>query len=725
VTVLPPPPTETFLPAADARVKSSSPTSNYGTDGYLRLRAGDPTYRSYLRFDLSGLAGVSVLAAKLRLFVTDPSDDGGTLYEVASDWTESGITWETAPAIGGAPLASAGAVIAGQWVELDVTSTVRGDGSYAFALTSASGDSAYYSSREGANPPELVVQTAPATVPVADFAVTPAQGTAPLSVAFTDLSAGGPTNWLWRFGDGATSSEANPVHVYAAAGVYDVTLTASNSLGSDTLVRSGAVQVTAAVAPVADFSATPLSGPAPLAVAFTDLSTGDPTSWLWDFGDGATSTERDPTHTYGAPGAYSVTLTASNAAGSHTRTRGGYVTVAEAVPIQAFVPAADARVSSAKPTTNYGADASLRVRAGTTVYQSFLRFDLAGLAGLGIVSAKLRLLTTDASDDGGSVYEVASGWTESGITWSNAPAIGGAPLAAAGPVAAGQWVELDVTSAVRGDGSVSFALASASSNSAYYSSREGASPPELVVETGAAVAPGADFAANPLSGPAPLAVAFSDLSTGGPTSWLWDFGDGATSTLRNPVHVYAAPGLYDVRLDVANSVGSDATVRPGYVRVDEPLPIAVYAPAADAKVSSAKPAVNYGFTPDLRVRSGASGTWRSFLRFEVAGLTGPVVRAALRFYVDEASKDGGAVYAVSDAWSEGGITWDTAPPLGGSPLASLGPVATGQWVEVDLTALVTGNGSYALGIANASADSAYYASREGAHPPELVVEYLE
>jgi PKD repeat protein len=641
VTVLSPPLTQVFRPTADAWVVSWYPASNYGTQSSLVIRAGQPTYRSYLRFAVTGLAGGSVDSAKLRLFVTDSSDVGGALYQVASNWTESGITWSNAPAIEGAPLASAGPVIAGQWVEFDVTSAVRGDGSYDFALASTSTDWASFSSREGANPPELVVQTGRGTAPVAEFSATPVQGTAPLSVAFTDLS------------------------------------------------------------------------------------TGEPTSWLWDFGDGATSTARNPSHTYAAAGAYSVTLTASNAAGSHTRTQAGYLSVVPGTAAQTFVASADARVNSGNPNTNYGADDVLRVRTGTTVHHSFLRFDLSGLAGLGVVSARLRLFTTDGSDDGGSLYAVASGWTESGITFANAPAMGGAPLAAAGPVVAGQWLELDVTSAVRGDGSVSFALASASSNSAYYSSREGASPPELVVETGAAVPPVADFAATPLAGPAPLEVAFTDLSSGVPTMRLWDFGDGTTSTEQSPVHVYAAPGLYDVSLGVANSVGSDAITRPGYIQAQKPPPIAVYRATADGKVSSSKPAVNYGFAPDLRVRSGATGSWRSFLRFEVAGATRPVARAVLRLYVDDGSPDGGAVHAVSSPWSEGGVTWGTAPPLDGAPLASLGPVATGQWVEADLTALVSGNGSYAFGIANASDNSAYYSSREGAHPPELVIQYVE
>jgi PKD repeat protein len=719
VTAVPPPPAETFLAAADAYVKSSSPNSNYGTSSELRVKTGDTTYRSYLRFDLDSLAGPAVISARLRLFTTDSSPDGGALYAVAGGWTESGITWATAPAIGGAPIAAGAAVTAGQWREIDVTSLVRGTGTHSFALQGASSNSAYYSSREGANPPQLVVQSVPATIPVADFAATPTQGTAPLEVRFTDLSSGGPTSWLWSFGDGTTSTLRDPSHTYASAGVYDVTLQASNALGTSTFTRSATVQVAAPVVPVASFTGTPLTGFAPLEVAFTDLSTNLPTGWLWSFGDGTTSTLQHPTKTYAAPGVYGVSLRATNAAGSHTHVRSAYVNVASG---ETFAPAADARTSSGSPSRNYGSSSELRARGGASILNSYLRFDLTGLAGSGVVSARLRLFVTGASDSGGSVYRVASTWTETAITFANAPPISGAPLSSAGPASVGQWVEFDVTNAVGGDGSVSFALASASSDTVSYSSREGANAPQLLVWTGPPVPPVADFAATPLQGPAPLSVAFEDRSSGGPTSWLWSFGDGSTSTLRDPVHAYASAGSYDVSLAVSNAAGSDSLLRAAYVQVSPPPPITTHAAAADAKTSSANPGVNYGSTPDLRVRGGTS-IWRSFLRFDVAGLERPVVRATLRLYVDDPSDEGGAVSAVSASWSEGTITWNTAPPLG-APLASLGAVAEGTWVELDVTPAVTGNGSFAFGLEKNSTDSVYYGSRESAHPPELVVETL-
>jgi PKD repeat protein len=86
---------------------------------------------------------------------------------------------------------------------------------------------------------------------------------------------------------------------------------------------------TVAGPPVADFSGSPTSGYAPLDVNFTDLSTGAPTSWNWDFGDGGTSTAQNPSYTYNDPGTYTVTLTATNAYGSDGETKTGYITVNE------------------------------------------------------------------------------------------------------------------------------------------------------------------------------------------------------------------------------------------------------------------------------------------------------------------------------------------------------------------------------------------------------------
>lgn len=129
---------------------------------------------------------------------------------------------------------------------------------------------------------------------------------ASLDVTFTNLSDNA-VSYAWDFGDGFTSTETDPVHVYDASGTYTVCLSATNALGTDTYCA----QVTVVAPPVVDFS---YAGDPD--VTFTDLSTNTPDNWSWDFGDGGTSTEENPVHTYAANGTYNVCLTAGNAAGS-------------------------------------------------------------------------------------------------------------------------------------------------------------------------------------------------------------------------------------------------------------------------------------------------------------------------------------------------------------------------------------------------------------------------
>lgn len=163
----------------------------------------------------------------------------------------------------------------------------------------------------------------------AGFSAQPRTGYAQLEVTFTDSSAGAPTSWSWNFGDGATSVEQDPIHTYTG-GTYDVTLVVSNANGVDTAGKTSYITVTDTAASLSvEFSASPLSGTAPLEVSFSDQSQGNPDAWHWDFGDGATSTDRNPSHTYGSAGSYDVTLTASNDLGADTMTKTGYITVSE------------------------------------------------------------------------------------------------------------------------------------------------------------------------------------------------------------------------------------------------------------------------------------------------------------------------------------------------------------------------------------------------------------
>ena len=169
------------------------------------------------------------------------------------------------------------------------------------------------------------VTAAPPPAPIAAFTGTPTTVSAGSAVQFTDQSLNSPTSWLWVFGDGNGNTQQNPSHVYSVVGNYTVNLTATNAQGSNTLSKTNYIQVVVLAPPVAGFTTNVSTGQTPLPVQFTDTSSNIPTSWLWTFGDdSSTSTSRNPTHTFTTAGNWSVTLAATNAAGTNTTT--SYIT---------------------------------------------------------------------------------------------------------------------------------------------------------------------------------------------------------------------------------------------------------------------------------------------------------------------------------------------------------------------------------------------------------------
>jgi hypothetical protein len=157
--------TRTFGATADTTVKQATPTTAFGSAATVKLD-GSPVEQGLLKYTVSGTTGYSVTAAKLRLYVTNGGGSGGRLYRTASTgWSESGVTWNTAPTADATPFASLAATTAGSWVEVDASSVVRGDGTYSFRATSTASDGTEFASKEAATNPSQLVLTLTPTVP--------------------------------------------------------------------------------------------------------------------------------------------------------------------------------------------------------------------------------------------------------------------------------------------------------------------------------------------------------------------------------------------------------------------------------------------------------------------------------------------------------------------------------------------------------------------------------
>jgi M6 family metalloprotease-like protein len=427
----------------------------------------------------------------------------------------------------------------------------------------------------------LATMTADLTVsatPSADFTGAPTSGYVPLTVYFTDTSLGLPTSWSWSFGDGGTSTAQHPAHMYTSAGSYTVSLTATNGAGSDTETKPN--YITGSVRPPsADFTGTPTSGYVPLDVQFTDTSSYSPTSWSWTFGDGGTSTAQHPLHQYTSAGTYDVSLTATNAGGSDTETKPGYVTASP-------LPAAPVADFSGTPTSGPAPLPVTFTDQSTGAVDTWAwSFGDGGASSLKnpshtYVAPGSYDVGLTASNAGGSDTETKTGYITVLLpapvaAFSGAPTTGVVPLdvsftdASTGTIDSWLWDfgdgDTDTTQSPGHTystvGSFDVSLTVANVSGADTETKTG------YIVTLAPAPPVADFSGTPTSGPAPLAVAFTDQSAGVADAWGWEFGDGATSTEQDPAHVYTALGSYDVSLTTSGLGGSDTATKAGYVTV--------------------------------------------------------------------------------------------------------------------------------------------------------------
>ena len=342
--------------------------------------------------------------------------------------------------------------------------------------------------------------------PVAVFSAIPTNGTVPLSVQFTDNSTGAITERTWEFRPERGvwtqfSTASSPSYTFTDAATYDIRLTVRGPGGEDQQERAGYITVLSEPAPSADFSASPLTGTAPLSVQFTDNSTGAITDRTWEFRPERGvwtqfSTASSPSYTFTDAATYDIRLTVRGPGGESTEQKMAYISV---------LPPGGLRADFAASPISGVAPLSVQFTDQST----------------GTVTLRTWDFNNDGRWDSISSNPVYRFWN---------PGVYTVRLAVSGPEGSDQIVK-----------------------------------DNLITVTVPPKPPVARFTQDTKVGNAPLTVRFTDLSTGSPESYLWTFGDGGTSTDPSPVHTYQAPGLYRVTFRVENEGGTSTATGYAYV----------------------------------------------------------------------------------------------------------------------------------------------------------------
>ncbi|QNH63640.1 GEVED domain-containing protein [Hymenobacter sediminicola] len=358
-----------------------------------------------------------------------------------------------------------------------------------------------------------------------------------------------------------------------------------------------AVTVQANVAPpVTEFSADATltcSG----CVQFTDQTQNAPTGWLWNFGDNTTSTLQNPRHCYTTPGTYTVTLTATNAAGNNVRTRTNYIVYNNAVPVAA----------TCTPATT------------------------AFCCGYGITQFTLGSLTK-TSQNGQAGYEDFTCGSRVQLTEGNTYAV--SVTTGTNPQDTRIWLDLNndgtftsnellFTALNRTNPTGSFLLPGSALKNVPLRLRVlsdyvgGADAPCAAPQLGqiedytVTVLPNTNppvsaFASNYVLGACQNPVQFTDQSQNAPTSWFWEFGDGATSTLQNPSHQYTAGGAFSVTLTTTNAFGNNSITKTNSVVLMQPCVRYCEATGTTPNIWLTNVAVRRNATQDFANASAAS-----------------------------------------------------------------------------------------------------------------------
>ena len=425
--------------------------------------------------------------------------------------------------------------------------------------------------------------TVTCTPPVAGFVGSPTSGNAPLTVNFTDQSTGA-TSWSWNFGDGGTSTAQNPGHTYTAAGTYTVTLTATNSCGSDQEVKTGYITVTESSGFCDDFQDGDISD---WTVVSGDWSVvGGQLDGYISSGNGIILSP------YGNMSDGTITV-------DWTSLSGGQYT--NGIVIFGYIDSQNYRAVDCRDGANkwyirefIGGTQYNRAQFAETIntnqpYDLEVVVDPSGLVSLnadGVPKVSYNFGNVQTGLVGLRVNQSHSQFDNFCVdaetsppapvaAFSGTPTSGCAPLqvnftdASTGDITSWSWNFGDGGTSTAQNPSHTYSAGGTYTVSLTVTGPGGSDDETKSNYITVNTAPTAAFTADQTSGVVPLTVSFTDQSTGGATGWSWNFGDGGTSTAQNPSHQYTSVGTYTITLTASNACGSDDEVKTDYITVSE------------------------------------------------------------------------------------------------------------------------------------------------------------
>jgi Big-like domain-containing protein len=722
--------TITLNPTEDAQVRLTAPTTNYGSLTTFRTReeATGETYRSYVKFNVSGITG-TVNSVKLRLFATDESSNVQTVASVDPNaWAENTLNWNNKPAFG--TVRGSGAVpTLTAYNEITLSpAMITGNGAISIGIQSAGTNSAIFTSSEGgANLPQLVItqtvasgppptanpssqstlQGQPVTFDLTGSDVDTCGLTFAISVAPTKGAVSTPNSAPGCTVGSPNTDSASVTYTPspASTGADQFTFTVSDGVNPPV---SAVVSLTIGARPTANAgsASTPEDTAASVILTGGDLETCDLTFAFTQPAHGTVSSLVDNACAGPAPFTDSATVTYMPVAGyngpdsfTFTTNDGSATSASATISLTVGTPP-DAPPTANPVTTSTAHVAKTITLSGSDPDDCQLSFlapvDAPEHGTLGVVTDAGCVAGSPNTDSATVVYTPAAGYVgPDSFTYSVTD--GTTPSTAT--------VSITVTNAAP--------TANGSSQTTLQGTPKtfdltGTDADDCTLTFAIVASPTKGNVSAPVAGPCTPGSPNTDRASVTYTPGAGQTGaDSFTFTVSDGVSTSAAA---TVNLTITPSGGTPTT----------------FTPIADSKVKSDSPSNNYGTLTQMQTRAAAPTTptiWRPYMRFNVTG-SGTVTGVKIRLWVDTGSPDGGTVYAAVDsAWTDTSITWNNAPAPGAA-LGALGSTSAkvGTWVEVDLGAgAVTGNGTYTFVIQTTSSTSGQLSSKEGAHPPELVV----